>query len=228
MALSSLVDSVSETLRSMFPEHGTLEDLQAASIAAVDAALGEFDTAVGFFAKYPEALDDRAYVSDDHLRTRPTVGERIDQLATLSIMSRLVPTERDLLLNSFSGGLHAAAWDFLDAAVRCVAGQKLGLLDSEDVKDTRLLYVCDGKVGKYFLVLAHSLNAMMEECLNPEEAEVSPLWSQDIATRMGGFDKAREMFDITSKFIELGRTGDAHFIAALEGAAMFEPTRCLA
>lgn len=228
MALKSLVDSVSENLRSMFPEHGTLEDLQAASITAIDAALGEFDTAVGFFAKYPEALDDRAYVSDDHLGSRPTAGDRIDQLATFSIMSRLVPTKRDLLLNSFSGGLHAAAWDFLDAAVRCVAGQKLGLLDSEDVKDTRLLYVCDGEVGEYFLVLARSLNAMMDECLNPEGAEVSPSWSQDIATRMGGFDKAREMFDITSKFIELGRTGEANFISALERAAKFDPTRSLA
>jgi hypothetical protein len=212
----------------MFPENGTLDELRTASAAAVDAALGEFDTPAGFLVHYPEALDDQIYVNDDQFRARPTTGERIDQMASLSLRSRLVPTERDLLLNSFSGGLHAAAWDFLDAAVRCVAGQKLGLLESEDVKDTRLLFVCDGKVGTYFIVMAHSLNQMMEECLYPEETEVAPSWSKDIAHRVGGFDKAREMFEITNKFIELGRTGDTHFISALERAAKFEPTRSLA
>lgn len=228
MALSTLVESVSESLRSRFPENGTLDELRNASAAAVDAALGEFDTPVGFFVQYPEALDDQVYVNDDEIRARPTTGERIDQFAALSLRSRLVPTERDLLLKSFSSGLHAAAWDFLDTAVRCVAGQKLGLLESEDVKDTRLLFVCDGKVGEYFMVIAHSLNRMMKECLYPEETEVDPSWSKDIASRAGGFDKAREIFEITNKFIELGRMSDKHFIAALERSAMLEPTRSLA
>ncbi len=228
MALSTLVDLVSESLRSRFPEYGTLDDLRAASKAAVDAALGEFATPVGFFARYPEALEDHVYVNDDQFRSRPSTGERIDQLAALSLSSRLVPTERDLLLKSFSGGLHAGARDFLDVALRCVAGQKLGLLESEDVKDTRLLFVCDGKVGKYFIVMAHSLNGMMEECLYPEETDVDPSWSKDIASRAGGFDKAREIFEITNKFIELGRMSDKHFINALERAAMLEPTRSLA
>jgi hypothetical protein len=228
MTLNELVATVSETLKSTFPEHGTLGELQTAADAAVAAVLGEFESPVEFYVRYPETLGDRAFIENAGYTISPTMGDRIDQLASWSLRKQLLAVERELLLNSFTYGIHGAAWDCLDASVRCAAGQKLGLLDSEDVKDTRLLFVCDGKVGKYFGSIAISMNRMMGACLYPENFEVSPLWSQQVAKRVGGMDKARVMFDITSKFMELERTGRDHFARSLEEAAATAPSRSLA
>jgi hypothetical protein len=95
MALSTLVDSVSENLRSKFPENGTLGELRAASTAAVDAALSEFDSPVEFFLRYPETLEDRPFVEECEDAGLLSVGERLDQLAALSIRKRLLPVERE-------------------------------------------------------------------------------------------------------------------------------------
>lgn len=95
MALSTLVDSVSENLRSKFPENGTLGELRAASTAAVDAALSEFDSPVEFFLRYPETLEDRPFVEEGEGAGLLSVGERLDQLAALSIRKRLLPVERE-------------------------------------------------------------------------------------------------------------------------------------
>lgn len=88
--------------------------------------------------------------------------------------------------------------------------------------------MCDGKVGEYFGIISIAVNQMMAECLYPEENDVSLLWSQDVAKRVGGADKARDMFEITSKLAELHRTGRSQFASVLEREAVTAPTRSLA